>query len=97
MRVMAKRPVQALLWLVPGGLAGLVLSGFLAPTVQSALSLAIAALGLLPCFVVDCWETIKFRSHDEVQRTRTDYRTMLYATLFQLLSLAFLAFHSFSF
>lgn len=85
-------PVRALPWLIPGGLAGLALLGLLAYTAQPALNLAIATLGLLPSFVVVCWGTIKFRSYYEVQRTRTDYLTMLYATLIQLLALAFSAF-----
>ena len=92
MKLMAMTPAQALLWLIPGGLAGLALLGLLAFTTHPAMNIAIAALGLLPSFVVVCWGTIKFRSYYEVQRTRTAYLTMVNATLIQLVALAFSAF-----
>ena len=92
MKLMAMTPVQALLWLIPGGLAGAALLGVLAFTTHPAMNVAIATLGLLPSFVVVCWGTIKFRSYYEVQRTRTAYLTMVNATLIQLVALAFSAF-----
>lgn len=92
MKLVAMTPVQALLWLIPGALAGLALLGLLAFTTYPAMNLAIAAVGLLPSLVVVCWGTIKFRSYYEVQRTRTDYLTMVNATLIQVVALAFSAF-----
>ncbi|GAA5226972.1 hypothetical protein [Paeniglutamicibacter antarcticus] len=95
MKVMAMTPVQALLWLIPGGLAGLALLGISVSTFSTlhpAMNLAIAALGLLPSAVVVGWGTMKFRSYYEVKRTRTNYLTMAYATLIQFVALAFSAF-----
>lgn len=50
------------------------------------MNIAIASLGLLPSIVVLAWGTIKFRNYYEVQRTRTDYLTMVNATLIQLVA-----------
>jgi len=72
------------LWLIPGGFAGLVL--------HPRINLAVVALSLLPSAVVVVWGTIKFRSYYEAKRTRAHYLTMAYATLIQLLALAFLTF-----
>jgi hypothetical protein len=92
MKLMTMKPAQAGLWLIPGGLAGLALLGFFTSPAHPVMNMTIAALGLLPSFVVVCWGTIKFRSYYEVQRTRTDYLTMVNATLIQLVALAFSAF-----
>lgn len=92
MKAMAMTPSQALLWLIPGGFAGLALLGLSTSTLHPAMFLAIAALGLLPSAVVVGWGTIKFRSYYEVKRTRTHYLTMVHATLIQLVALAFSAF-----
>lgn len=89
---MAMTPPQALRWLIPGGLASSALLGLLALPVLPAMNMGIAILGLLPSLIVVCWGTIKFRSYYEVQRTRSDYLTMVNATLIQLLALAFSAF-----
>lgn len=92
MKLLAMTPAQALLWMIPGGIAGLALLGLSAFTTHPAMNIAIASLGLLPSFVVLAWGTIKFRSYYEVQRTRTDYLTMFNATLIQLVALANSAF-----
>lgn len=61
-------------------------------TLHPGINLAVAALGLMLSVVVVAWGTIKFRSYYEVKRTRAVYLTMAYATLIQLLALAFSAF-----
>lgn len=95
MKTMAMTPVQALLCLIPGVFAGLALldiSVSTSSTLHPAMNLATAALGLLPSAVVVGWGTNKFRSYYEPKRTRTDYLTIGYATLIQLVALAFSAF-----
>ncbi|MGL3806148.1 hypothetical protein ACSYDW_08635 [Paeniglutamicibacter sp. R2-26] len=85
-------PVQALRWMIPGGLASLTLFGLMAFNPHPLMILVVTILGLLPSLVVFVWGTTKFRGYYEVQRTRLDYWTMLYATLIQLAAVAVSAF-----
>lgn len=85
-------PIQALRWMVPGGLVSLTLLGLMAFNAHPLMILVLTILGLLPSLVVFMWGTTKFRSYYEVQRTQSDYWTMLYATLIQIAAVAVCAF-----
>lgn len=85
-------PVQALRWMIPGGLASLTLFGLLAFNTHPLMILVVTIVGLLLSLVVFVWGTTKFRSYYEIQRTRSDYWTMLYATLIQIAAVAVSAF-----